>query len=570
MSSHQSTAGRPAHPVLIVGAGPVGSTLALELARHGVPALLVEQHAAPSLHPKMDFVNGRSMELLRRLNVTEEIRERGVPADCTFNFQWYRSLDEPPVSEWIAPSVSDTFKGIADHNDGTSPLEPHQRLPGNALEELLRAKADGHPLVELRAGTAFRSLVQEADAVRATLTDMTTGEEYTVRARYVVGCDGANSAVRRSAGVPVRVTGPETDHCDVYFRSSDPRLRPYGRYFLAIAAGGATLVSRDEQDTWTAFFPVLEDTDFDRDPIGVLSRRLGTDITADEILKVTRWRGRMAVAERYRAGSVFLAGDAAHEFYPMGGHGANTGLADAVDLGWKLAAVLGGWGGPGLLDSYESERRPVALFNREMCFNLLEVWRRFPQLVADGASPGHLAGFLAQEKYQIHNSGIHFGYHYGDSPVVVHEERPDGIPVRPAARTSPAHEPNDTDAPLWSWSGIVPTTRPGSRAPSVFLADGSPLLDLLAEGFTLVDFSGAARGRGVLEAAARRSVPVRHVRVNDPLARRVWGRDLVLVRPDQHVAWRGDAPPADWGTVLDAVRGHRPTAPATGTSPTPR
>ncbi|WP_326686789.1 FAD-dependent monooxygenase [Streptomyces sp. NBC_01795] len=540
MGKRHTSAEQPGeHDVLIVGAGPVGSTLALELAHHGVTSLLVERHDAPSLHPKMDFVNGRSMELFRRLGVAEEIRARGIPARHSFNFQWFRSFAEPPVDEWTHPSVDDVFASIAERNDGTSPLEPYQRLPGNILEELLRRRAGEESLVELRTGTAFRELTQLPDGtVSATLTDMATGEEYTERARYVVGCDGASSAVRRSTAITVPIVGPETDHCDVYFRSTDPRLRPHGRYFLGISAGGATLVSRDEKDTWTAFFPVLEDTGFERDPIGVLSRRLGTDITVEEVLKVTRWRGRMGVAERYREGRVFLAGDAAHEFYPMGGHGANTGLGDAVDLGWKLAGVLKGWGGPGLLDSYEAERRPVALFNREMCFNLLEVWQRFPQLAAAGTPPSHLAGYLAQERYQIENTGIHFGYRYSSSPLVFGE---DGAGETP---------------PDWQWTGITPSTWPGGRAPSVRLPDGAPLLDRLSDGFTLVDFSGKDLGQDVTAVAGKRGMPLDVLAVDDPHARGVWERDLVLVRPDQHIAWRGEAPPADWGEVLDLVSGN--------------
>ncbi|WP_055496927.1 FAD-dependent monooxygenase [Streptomyces albus] len=539
MGKRHASADRPV-PVLIVGAGPVGSTLALELAHHGVACLLVERHGAPSPHPKMDFVNGRSMELFRRLGVADEIRAGGVPARYSFNFQWFRSFAEPPVDEWTHPSVDEAFAHIARANDGTAPLEPYQRLPGNVLEELLRRRAGEQPLVELRTSTAFRELTRQQDGtLAATLTDMATGEEYQVQAQYVVGCDGAGSAVRRGTGIAMPGVGPETDHCDVYFRSTDPRLRPHGRYFLGISAGGATLVSRDEKDTWTAFFPELDDTDFERDPIGVLSRRLGTDITVEEVLKVTRWRGRMRVAERYREGRVFLAGDAAHEFYPMGGHGANTGLADAVDLGWKLAGVLHGWGGAALLESYEAERRPVALFNREMCFNLLEVWQRFPQLAAAGAPPSHLAGYLAQERYQIENTGIHFGYRYSSSPLVLAEQ----------ADTGEA-------PPTWRWTGITPSTWPGSRAPSVRLPDGTPLLDRLSRGFTLVDFSGKELGRDAATAADKRGIPLEVLTVDDPHARGVWERSLVLVRPDQHIAWRGETPPADWSEVLDPVSGH--------------
>src|SRR5262249_23214899 len=160
-------------------------------------------------------------------------------------------------------------------------------------------------------------------------------------------------------------------NCNVYFRSSDPALTKYGRFFLATISTGLTLVSRDGADTWTAVFPIAEGQALDGGPTATLRSLLGVDFSIDEVMSIANWENRLAVASSYRRGSAFLAGDSAHQFFPAGGHGANTGIADAVDLGWKLAAVLNGWGDPALLDSYQSERRPVALFNREMCFNLM-------------------------------------------------------------------------------------------------------------------------------------------------------------------------------------------------------
>lgn len=481
----------------------------------------------------MDYLNARSMELLRRLDVVPEIRHRGVGAEHSFNFLWSRSLAEAPVAEWRSASVAEVATRIRTVNDGTSPLEPYQRLPGNVLEEILRERAATTPAVDVRLGTEFVELVSNTpDGVVALFRDTETGAEERVAARYLVACDGAGSAVRAAAGIRTVESGPVGEFRDLYFRSGDPALRKYGRYFLSVLAGGITLVSRDEDQVWTGFFPLFEPGESEMDPVELMCRRLGVRISVDEVLNVARWRGAMAVAEQYRSGSVFLAGDSAHQFYPTGGHGANTGLGDAVDLAWKIAAVAGGWGGGGLLDSYQAERRPVALFNREMCFNLLEVWQRFPQLAANGASREHLAGFLEQDSYQIENTGIHLDYRYLDSPIVWAEPG---------------------DPPPWHWKSVTPTTTPGCRVPSVLLSDGSALFDRLGTGLTLVDFAGT--GEGVLAAAADRGVPVDHLRLDDPGAHAVWGCDLVLVRPDQHAAWRGPTPPDDWGVVLDRVRG---------------
>jgi hypothetical protein len=358
-----------------------------------------------------------------------------------------------------------------------------------------------------------------------------------ISARYLVGCDGANSTVRERAGIALSADGPSANHCDVYFTSADPVLRRHGRFFLTVLSRGLTLVSRDEKDTWTAAFPLPPGGVPPVDPVAVLRERVGVDFSIDRVVNVAYWQGRLAVADVYRRGPVFLAGDAAHQFYPTGGHGANTGLGDAVDLAWKLSARLAGWAGEGLLSSYEAERRPVGLFNREMCFNLLEVWRRFPVLAAAGATREQLAGFLAQDEYQIDNLGIHCGYRYTGSPVVWPE---DGAP------------------PAWRWREIVPGTWPGVRAPSLRLTDGTRLYDLLGKEFTLVDMSGRKAGAGLAEEALARGIPMSHLVVEDEPVRRAWERALVLVRPDHHVAWRGDGPPADWAAVLDAVTGGGP------------
>jgi 2-polyprenyl-6-methoxyphenol hydroxylase-like FAD-dependent oxidoreductase len=524
-----------AAPVLIVGAGPVGCTLALELARHGTASRIIERSPHPTRHPKMDFLNARSMELLARLGVVDEIRRRGVPPEHPFTFHWLRALGRAPITTWDYPSVEETRRRDARDNDGSRPAEAYQRITGALLEEILRDRVRADPLIRLHEGMRFTGLRDEQHRVVATAVDL-AGTEHELPGSYLVGCDGANSAVRAAAGITVEDIGPSARHCDVYFTSTDPVLRRHGRYFLSVIAGGVTLVSRDEKDTWTAAFPLAPGVERAEDPVRELRERLGAQLSL-EVLDVAYWQGRLGVADEYRRGRVLLAGDAAHQFFPTGGHGANTGLADAVDLGWKLAAREAGWAGDRIVDSYQAERRPVALFNREMCLNLLEVWRRFPVLAAAGATDEQLAGFLAEDDYQIENLGIHCGYRYTGSPVVRHEA---------------------DAAPPWHWRHIVATTWPGGRAPSVRLGDGTPLYDLLGAGFTLVDLSGAKTGAALADRAGRRGLPITYLVVDDDNVRRTWERDLVLVRPDQHVAWRGDRPPADWDAVLDTVCGLEP------------
>jgi 2-polyprenyl-6-methoxyphenol hydroxylase-like FAD-dependent oxidoreductase len=523
--------------VLIVGAGPVGAVLALELARQHVRSILIDRSVTVSRHPKMDFLNGRSMELLRRLGLTAEIRARGVPAQHAFNFIWSRDFGEPPVAVWNYPSAAEMSRIASDVNDGSAPVEPHQRLQGSLLEEILRNRVRAAPEIDFRAGWALADLTPSGPGVTALIADPASGAQRRIRARFVVGCDGANSTVRRLLGITVDDIATPTRHRDVYFRSGDPVLRRHGRAFLTIAAGGLTLVSRDEGELWTGTVHLADDAMAAQDPVELMRRNLGAAFGVDEILNIAEWEGHLAVSHRYRAGPVFLAGDAAHHFYPIGGHGANTGIGDAVDLAWKLAAELDGWAGPGLLASYEAERRPVALFNREMCANLLEVWLRFPRLAASGASREHLAGFLAREAYQTSNLGVHFDYRYDGSPVIW---------------------PGEGPAPRWRWDRINQVTWPGGRAPAVRLADGEQVLDRLGAagpGFTLVDTSGGNAGKDMATALAGLGVPVTYLPTDDERLASVWDKRLVLVRPDQHVAWRGDDVPAGIDAVLARVTG---------------
>jgi 2-polyprenyl-6-methoxyphenol hydroxylase-like FAD-dependent oxidoreductase len=525
-------------PVLVVGAGPVGAVLALELARHGVECVVIERSLRPPMHPKMDYINGRSMELLRRLGLAAAIRERGIGPEYATDFLWTQGFDHPPVLVWHHPSVNHMRRRYADVNDGTAPVEPYQRVQGSVLEELLREGLRRHPLIDLREGWTFSDLCLDTDGVTATVIEPATRARHAIRARYLAACDGAHSTVRRCLDVDLDESGVPTQHCSVYFVSIDPALRGHGRAFVTIGAKGLTLVSRDEKDHWTASMPIPANEPLTKDPMSLVQERLGVQFAVDRVLSVAQWDGSLAVATSYRSGSAFLVGDAAHQFYPAGGHGANTGIADAVDLGWKLAGVVAGWGGPRLITSYELERRPVALFNRELCANLLEVWRRFGKLAAAGTSCQLLAGVLEQDVHQIDNLGVHFGYRYTGSPVIWHERG---------------------DGPSWQWRSIVATTWPGGRAPAVRLADGTQIFDHLGIGYTLVDLTARGLGAAMVKRAQARGVPATHLAVDDGAVRACWERDLVLVRPDHHVAWRGDDPPDNWDEILDRISGHDTT-----------
>jgi 2-polyprenyl-6-methoxyphenol hydroxylase-like FAD-dependent oxidoreductase len=535
----QSTNGTDS--VLIVGAGPVGCVLALELALHGVRSTVLERSVTPSRHPKMDYVSGRSMELLRRLGIAADIRACGVAEHHPATFLWTLGFDQPPVATWRHASVTELTERFRSLADGTAMVEAYQRVQGSLLESFLRRRVEEHPLVDLRSGLDVTTVLQLPDGgVVVEASDVGTGVVHRIPGRFLAACDGANSTVRRQLGIEHELLGEPTRHCSIYFRSADPVLRRHGRAFVTIAAAGLTLVSRDEADMWTASL-LLPDWQPPADPMAEVQRRLGQRFVVDELLSVAEWTGALGLATTYRQGDVFLVGDAAHQFQPTGGYGANTGLGDAVDLGWKIAARLAGWGGEILLDSYEAERRPVAGFALEVSAALLDVWRRFGRLGRAKMPPERIAGYVAAQQFQQDNLGVHTDYRYEGSPVVC---------------------PTDGNPPPWHWAGVLPRPWPGGRAPSVRLGDGRELFDCFGPEFTLVDVTTDQLGRRLVQEAAERHTPMRHLPVDDHAVRAVWDRPLTLVRPDGHVAWvapgadgSAELEPGIWGAVLDRVCG---------------
>jgi 2-polyprenyl-6-methoxyphenol hydroxylase-like FAD-dependent oxidoreductase len=521
-------------PVLVVGAGLVGSILALELARNGVPCTVVDRSTSPTPHPRTDYLNARTMELLRRLGISGVIREHGAGPDCSTDVAWTRSLCDQPILVWHHPSVNQTRHKFATVNDGTAPVEPHQRIAGPTLVKLTREMMRQSKLIDFREGWEVNGLSLVADEVRAVVERNTDGTTHTVRARYAVACDGAGSTVRQVLGIPLKDLGPNRELWSVHFRSQELSERHLAGTHMTIAADDLTLVSHDDNNEWTASMPALPDRSSPTDPIAVLQKRLNTSFAVDRHLGHTRCVASLAVSAAFSEGPVYLAGDCAHEFYPGDGYGENTGIADALNLGWKLAASINQWGGPKLLDSYEEERRPVALFVGELSANFQEVSRRFARLSAAGTPREHLAGILERDIQHLDDLGVQFGHRYEASSVVWHEKG---------------------DAPIWDWHCITPTTFPGTRAPAVRTSDGRQLFDQFGPVFTLVDLSGNGLGEPLVKEAARRNIPIEHLCLDDNAVRACWEKDLVLVRPDHYVAWRDDVLSDDAAAILDRVTG---------------
>jgi 2-polyprenyl-6-methoxyphenol hydroxylase-like FAD-dependent oxidoreductase len=490
-------------PVLIAGGGPVGMTLARTLSLLGVHCLLVERNPSTTRHPKMDITNGRSMELFRRLGIAEKLRAVAVPEENNFDVSWITSLTGRELHRFRYPSVVEKHAEIRARNDGTQPREPAMRVSQVMIEPVLRDSILNDPLVDARWGAALEDFAQDEAGVTCTLRVMETGATETVRCDFLAGCDGGSSIVRDKLGIALDGKAAVAHRYMIHFQS-DARdvLQAFGVAWHYQTDKG-TLIAQDDKDTWT--LQTRMPADGNADPEAMLDVWAGRSF-ARKILVANPWFTHLLLAERYQGGRVFLAGDAAHQYIPTGGYGMNTGIGDAIDLGWKLAATVKGWAGKGLLQSYGRERWPVGLRNRLGSERHTGVRLKIAELYQTIADPDALGRAIAALGNAENESwGLEFGYRY------------DGV----------------EDDPLT----YAPTTAPGARLPSVFLRDGSALYDKLDPWFTLLRFGDADPSPLIDSSPA----PLATVIVDDPAIAPIYGAKLVLVRPDTHVAWRGDA-----------------------------
>jgi 2-polyprenyl-6-methoxyphenol hydroxylase-like FAD-dependent oxidoreductase len=532
-------------PVLIVGAGPVGLALAGDLAWRGVETLLVERTSGDIYQPKMDLVGIRSMEFCRRWGIADWVRDSPYPRDYPQDYVYVTSLTGYELGREVMPSKDD---------EPIPPQSPQkrERCPQDMFDPILRRWVESLGKADLMLNTTLTELVEKDDVVAATLTDARTGDQRTVTAEYAIGADGAGSNVRQILGIEMQGRSALTYTNNAIFRCPDlvsmhDKGKAYRFIFIGPEGTWGTIVAINGGDRWRfSFVGTSEPRIMTEDDVrAAIIRAMGKDFDF-EILSIVPWVRRELVAESYGRGRVFIVGDAAHVMSPTGGFGMNTGIQDAVDLGWKLEAMLSGWGGTNLLPSYEIERRPVAQRNvQEASGNLTRMLS--PRTIAppvDLLDPGPEADrhrrefgdeYAARMKREWYTIGIHLGYHYEGSPIIVSDGTP---PPEPEVMT------------------YTPTARPGSRAPHAWLADGRSTLDLYGRGYVLLRLGDAPPDATPLAAAAAsRGVPLTEQRLHERDVADLYGCRLVLVRPDGHVAWRSDHLHDDVGRLIDRVRG---------------
>ncbi len=538
--------------VLIVGAGPVGLTLAIDLAWRGIDVTVVETRApAAPPEPKCNHVAARTMEIFRRLGVAEKVRQAGLPADYPHDISYRTSFTGQELTRIHIPCRRDRFTATDGPDCNWPTPEPPHRINQIFLEPILFEHAASQPRIRIVNRTAVEDVVVEDTGARVTLRDLDSGAATRINCHYLIGCDGARSIVRKAIGAELSGDAVIQRVQSTYIRAPgliDRQQSPSAWGTGSINPRRSGMVyAIDGRERWLVHNYMKPGEGYfdevDRD--GCLRTILGVDADFKyEIISKEDWFGRRLIADKFRDRSTFIAGDAAHIWVPYAGYGMNAGIADAMNLSWLLAAHLNGWAPPGILDAYEAERWPITsqVSKFAMSHAEAEIRRRGSvpdEIEAMGAEGERARRDVGRLTYEINVqqyacAGLNFGTYYDRSPIIAY----DGA----------AH-------PAYTMNSYTPSTVPGCRTPHFWCKDGRSLYDAMGPEFTLLRFDPAV-DVAALDAAARvRGMPLKILDIERPDSVICDGDKLVLSRPDQHVAWRSNRLPADSLAIIDRVRG---------------
>lgn len=542
--------------VLIAGGGPCGLVLAIELGRRGVRTLLVDAKPGTATNPQANATQARTMEHFRRLGFAHEVRALGLPPDHPTDIAYFTRYTGHELARLALPTAAQAVQQVRGLGGSWSAAELPHRVSQKFVETVLRRHALACPGNAIRYGCRLLAFEDEGDRVAATIAPAESGAPQQVRARFLVGADGARSTVRRALGIPwegesgTRRAFMGGQMFAVYLRAPTLyRDLPHPRAWMFVSFNHerrAFMAAVDGREEF-AFHAALHEGE-DASGWGeaqarrVFAQAVGREI-AIEVLATGTWTaGHSLVASSFRRGPVLLAGDAAHLFTPTGGLGYNTAVEDAVNLGWKLAQVVRGVSPATLLDSYELERKPLAIRNTGYAQRFADSIGLFPAVPAldqpgpagDAARTEASRHLDAHVRLEFNIPGVTFGGRYDGSPLVVAD-----------GSTPPPDAPNH----------YTPTACPGGRPPHAWLADGRSLFDSFHREWTLLVLGPTPPDASAFEAAAQALgldlLPVQHA---DPALLALFEAPLVLVRPDHIVAWRGqDA--ADAARVLRTAAG---------------
>jgi 2-polyprenyl-6-methoxyphenol hydroxylase-like FAD-dependent oxidoreductase len=539
-------------PVLVVGGGPVGLTLAIDLASRGIAVTVAEQrHRGEPPPPKCNHISARSMEMFRRLGVAQRLRDAGLPEDYPNDVVYRTAMTGIELARIPIACRRDRYTATGGPDTWWPTPEPPHRINQIYLEPVLTEHAAAMPGVTLLNRTAVEDIARDGDGAVATLRDLDSGATRRIACRYLVGCDGGHSLTRRTIGARLQGTAIVQRVQSTFIRA--PQLlgmvkskHSWVNFALNPRRSG-NVMAIDGRETWIVFNYLREDeTSFDavdRDWALRTILGVGPDF-AYEVISKEDWIGRRLVADKFRDGPIFICGDAAHLWVPYAGYGMNAGIADAANLAWMLAAVLQGWAPPAILDAYEAERLPITEQVSHFAMNHAHAMIRQRREVPEGIeTPGpegdRIRAAVGKAAYDLNVQqyccgGLNFGTFYEGSPIIAYD---------------------GAAPPPYTMDSFTPSTVPGCRTPHLWLNDGRSLYDALGADYTLLRLDPGVTVDGLVMAAARRGVPLNVLDIASEEADALYDRKLVLSRPDQHVAWRGNENPADALALIDRVRG---------------
>lgn len=535
-------------PIIVAGAGPVGTCLAIDAALRGVPVIVIEPRAAGDPpDAKCNTIAARTMETFRRFGIADEVRAAGLPDMYPTDTIYTTSLSGPELTRITMPSRNERAQpGFLD-SDWPTP-EPMVRQSQLFLEPILRKKLVSLGNVRFLPRTEVLGYSQDDAGVTVHCREIDADREFDLRGAYLAGCDGGASRVRKCMGVRLSGDAEIARTRTTLIRSKAVKglfgtRRPAWMNWVVNHKVRGNVVAIDGEELWLVHRALRSgQTEFDsldfnqsiRDVLGV-----GPDFPF-EVVKHEDWIGRRLVAERFRDRRVFVAGDAAHLWVPYAGYGMNAGIADAMNLSWLLCAVLGGWADPAIIDAYEAERLPITSQVSRFAMGKLEENARVTgsrEVPAIMSRPGFVGGWLRRKlgrklyainAPQMSPEGLNFGYYYTGSPIIVADGEA---------------------APDYDMGSFTPSTVPGCRLPH-FAIGGRSVLDLLGPGYTLIRFDPSVQ----LDALEATALPLKVIDAQRP-GQAAFRHKLLIVRADSHVVWRGDALPADAAALADRLRG---------------
>lgn len=535
--------------VLIVGAGPVGLVAGLDLAQRGIDVIVLDQRTNfDPLTVRCNHISSRSMEIFRRLGIADEIRAGGFDDDFPHDVSIRLTTTGREMARIKIPSRAGRKAGEQSKDAGWPTLEPPHRMNQIFLEPILQEKAENTEGLRLHFDQQVTSISDRGDHVLAR-TRSSNGIEREISSDYLIGCDGGGSLTRKEIGAELQgdaiVQRVQSSFIHAPGLTAMMQAEPCWGILNFNPRRSGTVYSIDNDDRFLVHNYLRPDEAFesvDRD--SCLRTILGvTDSFQYQLNRNEDWIGRRLVTSEIAKGRVFLAGDSAHIWVPMGGYGMNAGIADAAGLTWLIDAKLKGWGGSGLLAAYPAERltitTQVSHFAMETAETMIRNRAAVPEEIEDDTPEGLAAqNWFGTQTRDLNTpqyccAGLNYGYYYDDSPIIIYD---------------------DVQQPSYSMADYTPSTVPGCRFAHIVMEDGTSLYDHLGPGYTLVR-TLPRQATNLIEAAGHLNIPLAII---DIPASKLHQHALYLVRPDQHVAWRGQQDPLDPKNILQTLSGRLP------------